>query len=156
MKIACASDAHGARDSMQRLIRTLPKVDAFCFLGDCDADADFLELLLKDAQPNAAFIAVAGNNDLASQRAGTIEMYFDETRALITHGHLFRVKLSMLPLLYRARERACALVLFGHTHCPCDETSDGVRLVNPGALNRGQWALIETGEEIRVQLLLVR
>lgn len=155
MKIACAGDAHGARGAMLRMLDALPRIDALCFLGDCDADADFLEPLLKSAQPHAAFLSVAGNNDPFSERPKTIEMSFGAARAMLTHGHLFGVKQSLMRLLYRAKERECDLALFGHTHAPFMEQIDGVWLVNPGALLKDRWALLEIEKEIRAELRTV-
>ena len=152
MRIACASDAHGAKDRLKRLIDALPRVDALCFLGDMEADGDLLEALLRERQPKALFLQVAGNNDFATALPKTVETFLGETKVLITHGHLFQVKRTMLPLLLRARERECALALFGHTHAPLDLSQDGVRLVNPGALNKGEWALIEIQGKVIVKM----
>lgn len=153
MRIACAGDAHGNRMQMEKLLETLPPVDAFCFLGDCDRDAETLHSHLMKARPGMLFHAVAGNNDPCSIRAKTMELPFDNNRVLLTHGHLFRVKLTTAVLADYANKRGCHLALYGHTHRPQDEIVDGVRLVNPGALQNGQWALIETGEVLRVRLL---
>lgn len=155
MLIACAGDAHGRKAQMEKLADQLPKVDAFCFLGDCDQDALYLQYALAEKQPEAAFYAVAGNNDPFSKLAGTLELRFENTRALLTHGHLFRVKLTLRPLAERARARGCDVALFGHTHRPYDAYESGVRLVNPGALMDGRWALMETGEPLAIQLLVL-
>ncbi len=151
MIVACASDAHGARDALHRMIDLLPQVDAFCYLGDRDADGDLIEALLSQRQPAAAFFAVAGNNDLISDRALTVETELSRARALLTHGHLFGVKQSPMRLLYAAKERGRDLALFGHTHEAYSECVDGVWLVNPGALFRGRWALIEIGDALCVR-----
>ncbi len=151
MRIACASDAHGARDYMIRLVDKLPRIGAFCFLGDCDRDATFLQYALAETQPKAQFLAVAGNNDPGSQLPGTIEWTFGETRGLITHGHLFRVKLTLSLLAEYASGRRCAMALFGHTHHHLDTWTNGVHLINPGALTHGRWALVDTEEEQRVR-----
>ncbi len=152
MLIACASDAHGARGYMIRLMEKLPKVGAFCFLGDCDRDAAFLQYALAEAQPKAQFLAVAGNNDPGSHLPGTIEWAFDKTRGLLTHGHLFRVKLSLSPLAEFAVGRKCSLALFGHTHHPEDTWMNGVHMINPGALTYGRWALVNTDESQEARL----
>lgn len=129
------------------MVAALPPVGAFCFLGDEEADAEYLQCLLAEAQPRAAFYAVAGNNDRSNRLPQSLELTLGKARAFITHGHLYRVKLSLAPLIAHAKARDCTLALFGHTHIPCNERIDGVRLINPGALRDGRWTLVDTDAE---------
>ncbi len=147
MKVAVVSDTHGAKRQMRQLMDALPRVGAFCFLGDREADGDLLYELLRERQPDALFIAVCGNNDFVSTLPTTMEVPLSGVKTLITHGHPFRVKATLLPLQLRAKERECGLALFGHTHAFLDEDADGVRLVNPGALCAGSWALLDVGPD---------
>jgi putative phosphoesterase len=153
MRIALASDAHRHAHYCQKLIQALPPVDALCFLGDMDADADLLQSLLSEAQPGAAFIAVSGNNDFCSRRARTIEMHFGAVKALLTHGHLFP---SQGALLRRAAGQGCALACYGHTHIQKLEVVDGITLLNPGALRDGRWALAELDAGVEARLMLLK
>lgn len=153
MLIACASDVHGAKRQLDRLVAALPVIDAFCFLGDCDRDAQYLSYALTEARPGVPLHVVAGNNDPFSKLPGTELLWFEKTRALITHGHLFHVKMSVSFLVAAAQKHGCSLALFGHTHQPCQKLSKGVTLVNPGALLKGQWALVDIGESIEARLL---
>ncbi|MCL1964710.1 MAG: YfcE family phosphodiesterase [Firmicutes bacterium] len=150
MKIACASDAHRAYAKEEGLIDRLPRVDAFCFLGDMDDDADCLQLLLEKKQPHAPFYAVAGNNDPFSRRPRTLTLCFGELRAMLTHGHLFRTRQAMAAA---AASQGCQLLLYGHSHKPLVELIDGVHVVNPGTLRSGQWALVDVQDPPKVQLL---
>lgn len=154
MLIACASDAHHGRTNIEKLLASLPPVDALCFLGDSDADAMLLRYGLSERQPRAAFHAVAGNWDPASALPKSELLAFGKTRALITHGHLFRVKQTLSLAADAAQVNDCRLVLYGHTHCAFDGWEKGVRLVNPGALFQGQWALIDiSGDAVSVQMM---
>ena len=112
-----------------------------------EEDALRLQYALAERQPNAAFYAVRGNCDVFSRLPETLEVRFGRTKALVTHGHLFRVKLTCSLLAEAARRRECRLALFGHTHRPACETEGGVCLVNPGALAQGKWALVRVGED---------
>lgn len=152
MIMAVSSDAHGAGERMNALLDTLPPIDVFCFLGDMDKDAEHLSYGLREKQPKAAFLAVAGNNDPFSQRPKSIEMTFEGVKTLLTHGHLFRnVRQSQRPMALQAEKMGCALVLYGHTHRAKDTCLDGVRLVNPGALMQGHWALLSIrGDQVEV------
>lgn len=154
MLIAICSDAHGARRHMDALLENLPEIDALCFLGDMERDAVYLHYGLQEVQPRAAFYAVRGNNDPFSREAETLELTLSGTRTLLTHGHLYQVKTQLAPLARRASARHCSLALYGHTHIPLDSTISGVRLINPGALMRGLWALLSIDDEgIAVQFL---
>lgn len=142
MRIAVVSDAHGARRWMDALLDVLPPVDALFFLGDMDHDAEYLCYGLAEKQPKADFLLVAGNNDPFSKQPRTVERTIEGVRMLITHGHLFRgIRSARTSLAVYAQRRGCGLVLYGHTHVTRDEQVDGVRLVNPGALMDGKWAL---------------
>lgn len=155
MLIACASDAHHARSAISALLRALPPIDAFCFLGDCDEDALRLQYGLAESQPKARFHAVAGNNNPFSKLAETEILSLQKTRALITHGHLFHVKRSLRQLAEASRGCGCQLALYGHTHEANDQWLAGVQLVNPGALMDRRWALIHMEESVRVELLVL-
>lgn len=151
MLIACASDAHGAKRQIDKLMGALPAIDVFCFLGDCDRDASYIEDTLMEAHPNILLQAVAGNNDPFSRRSKTELVWFSDTHTMLTHGHLFHVKAGTSFLQAAALKQGCKLVLFGHTHQPYHQSA-GVILVNPGALLKGQWALNNIGEKVQVSL----
>lgn len=147
MLIAVASDAHGARRCMDALIDALPTIDAFCFLGDMDRDGQYLDYGVREKQPGAAFYAVAGNNDPFSRMPTLIEQAFGGVKTLLAHGHLYHgIRASRDSLARRAASDGCALALYGHTHNRCDEEIRGVRLINPGALMRGEWALVSIAD----------
>ncbi|MCL1795287.1 MAG: YfcE family phosphodiesterase [Clostridia bacterium] len=156
MLIACAGDAHRSERDMEAMLRALPAVDALCFLGDVDADAQYLRRGLRTRQPNAAFYAVSGNCDLFPKLPASLTIRVPTTRAFVTHGHLFRVKQGLTLLAESAREMDCRLVLFGHTHIVCDRWVSGARLVNPGALRDGRYALIrcEAGTALEMEVML--
>lgn len=158
MLIAVTSDAHGAQRQMDALLRELPVVDAFCFLGDMEKDAEYLCYGLEEVHPAASFYTVAGNNDPFSRLPRSIELTFGGAKTLITHGHLFRsIRASRATLARGAKADGCALALYGHTHVQCDETLEGVRLINPGALMRGEWALIDIAHQrVEVTFRLVQ
>ena len=55
------------------------------------------------------------------------------THILLTHGHGYSVKSSLLPLRRRALELDVQLVLYGHTHLPALSEEEGVLFCNPGS-----------------------
>lgn len=155
MLIACASDAHGHAAHARAMLAALPPVHALMYLGDTDADAQRLQLLLAEQQPTAQFHAVCGNCDLFSRLPATEIHVMAGQRVLITHGHRFSVKQGLELLSEAAAQNACTLALFGHTHIPHDGFVSGVHLCNPGALKDGRYALIDMDNDAHVQLLSV-
>jgi len=156
MLIAFASDAHGNRDNISALVHSLPDIDAFCYLGDCQDDAMHLEQSLGYEKPRAAFFAVRGNCDFFSTLPDRHVLLLENTRTLLTHGHLFHVKTRMDLLPQGAAKQDCTLVLFGHTHRPFDQTASGVRMVNPGALTDGYYGLADISKDGTVSISLCR
>lgn len=143
MRLAVVSDSHHDARCMKKLLAALPKVDGLCFLGDCSSDGAALRDGLAGLQPEAAFYAVAGNNDLSSRDPREVVLPVGGRRILLTHGHSFRVKYQLDLLTYRALEIQACAALFGHTHCSHVEYAHGVLLLNPGALCNGSYALLE-------------
>ncbi len=59
---------------------------------------------------------------------------WDGIKIFMTHGHRFRVKQDLYPLLKEARAQNADVAMFGHTHIPhCTQEEDGLWVLNPGA-----------------------
>lgn len=153
MKALVISDSHGAREKLRALMvlsESSIKPDALIYCGDGIQDI----LPYRKAFP--LFWAVRGNCDLCpppgvpSERTEGMEGLW----VYIAHGHTLRVKQSMLPLSYRAREVGAKMACFGHTHHAVAEWHDGILLLNPGALCDGRYAVLEIGKlgEVRAEL----
>lgn len=144
MQIVVASDAHGAHRWMDALLEAMPPgVQAFCFLGDMDKDAQYLDYGLRECWPGAAFYAVAGNNDPFSRMPKLVTVSFDGVLCMLAHGHLYRgIREDRRSLAWHARKLGAPLALYGHTHVQREEIIGDVHLVNPGALMQGEWALV--------------
>lgn len=158
MLICVASDSHGARRDMDLLLARLPKVDAFVFLGDMERDGAYLDYGVREVCPGADFYAVCGNNDPFSQLPVTVTLGFEGTRVMVTHGHVVQqIRTSTRYLVARAKALGCGMALYGHTHVARDMEEDGVRVVNPGALMQGEYALVRfAGTDVDVELLTLR
>ena len=143
MRFAVVSDAHHDAWGLKKLLDALPVIDGLCFLGDCSSDGVILRDGLAGLQPQAAYYAVAGNNDLSSRDPREVVLPVGGQRLLLTHGHSYRVKYQLDLLTYHALEVQAGAALFGHTHCAQVEYARGVLLLNPGALCNGSYALLE-------------
>jgi putative phosphoesterase len=139
-RLGVVSDSHGGLAMVDRVIPRLRGLDALVHLGD---GADDARLIAEAA--NLPLFQVAGNGDFTQLPGERIEV-FSGVRTLLTHGHNYRVKHSLLRLALRAREAEAALVLYGHTHIAAVDMAQGAVIINPGALMNGRYAVIEFRE----------
>ncbi|MFG0257118.1 MAG: YfcE family phosphodiesterase [Phycisphaerales bacterium JB043] len=134
------SDSHAERERTARAIDLLVSLgaDAIVHLGDVCSEG------VLDAMAGApvALRFVWGNMDegLGAQEryARSLGMQCDhpaglytmcQQRLVATHGHMAWVE-------RQAREIGADYLLHGHTHTVRDESVDGLRVLNPGALHR--------------------
>lgn len=127
MKVCVVSDSHGMTERIEQVIRRHPNMDLIIHAGDHADDAKaVLDFTVK---------TVSGNCDHPAS-AATEELFeLHGIRLLVTHGHKYRVKESLLPLLYRAKEAEADIVVFGHSHVPVIIEEEGILLLNPGSLS---------------------
>ncbi len=146
MKLLVISDSHGWLSGLQEIIKLCNRdksIDGVIHLGDFERDARYIRQRIS--QP---VYSVAGNCDFARREDAELVQYIGGVKFLLTHGHLYRVKMYLLPLSYRAVEAEVQVALFGHTHAQYMGYEQGVLLVNPGALLDEKCAVltIENGE----------
>ena len=134
MKIIVLSDSHGRKSKLEELLKN-STYDYVFYLGDGLKDiSNFNENNVKK---------VCGNCDFFSTEAGTRIEKILSTLVMLTHGHLFKAKYAIEPMVSYAKENNCSLLCFGHTHKQKYEMIDGITVVNPGAFKNGQYAEIE-------------
>ena len=63
------------------------------------------------------------------------EIYIGKYRVLLTHGHYYNVSLGTEQITEDAKERGFDIVMFGHTHRPYLDDSQGIIVLNPGSLS---------------------
>ncbi|MDQ0417236.1 putative phosphoesterase [Croceifilum oryzae] len=148
MKILITSDSHGKKDLLQQIIER-EKPDHTIHCGDfC---TDLIEL------PDVPLTVVRGNCDW--ERVPEEDTYeVDGLRFYVTHGHLFRVSQSGLPLKYRAEEKDAQIVCFGHSHYPvCDQVDERL-YINPGSIKQARgfayptYSVLSIGTDQQIQV----
>ena len=130
MKILIFSDSHGNVANMEDVVR-LESPDRILHLGDLARDAEDLAAKF----PHIPVTYVPGNcdgrrPDLPEERIFTL----DGCKILMTHGHIYHVKLGMGMAVRAAREAGAHLLLFGHTHEAYCQFENGLWIVNPGSV----------------------
>lgn len=141
MKILVVSDTHNMIQNAVSLITKL-NPDYVLHLGDVCEDVKRLE----DMFPRKLIVSVKGNNDYFD-KSSPLERCFDlmGKKIFMCHGHKYNVKMSLLNLIYKAKENEADIVLYGHTHKSHIEEIDGMLVINPGSI--GTYAVIDITEE---------
>ncbi len=147
MEILIFSDSHGRGERMAAVVRRqIKKPDEILFAGDGWQDLAAFDPFRIPVQ------AVTGNCDgdlpgmlptLLLERAGH--------RIMLTHGHRFGVKSSVITIAAEAARVGADIVIFGHTHEPYLESfpvgekfgsvtlARPLYLFNPGSIGTYDW-----------------
>ena len=143
MKCLIFSDSHGNIRNMREALLRNPDVDVVFFLGDGLYDADTVSF----GDLTRAWLAVAGNCDIDRTFRGTHAVKTDAInleghRIVFTHGDIYGAKYGLGGLIRLAGEQAASVVLFGHTHTPCETYENGVYLFTPGSISSGSFGVM--------------
>ena len=151
MEFLIFSDSHGKYyGAIEAFARQVKSPDAVFFLGDGLRDMSASDF------GGSAFFSVRGNCDFFAPDGVSSELIlsFEGHRILLCHGHLFGVKSGYGALISHAAELGADIVLFGHTHKPCEEMipvgytvggrtlSRPMYLFNPGSLGQGSFGTL--------------
>lgn len=130
MKILVISDSHNViLDSQIEDIKKEGKFDLLVHCGDKYIDAEkFAEKLNIERK-----LTVPGNCDSIIGVEPTIIQEIEGKKFIITHGHLYHVKLHLHKLRDYAKKNKADIVLYGHTHKAKNETIDNILFFNPGS-----------------------
>lgn len=134
--VGILSDSHGQRARVRVALRHLIERGAtvFVHLGDFgDGVLDELaghnvRVVFGNCDDERSLASYARSLDIEVLHPGGV-FEVEGKRIGITHGHL----VEELERLYRLR---VDYLLHGHTHQRSDVVSEGVRIINPGALHR--------------------
>lgn len=140
LKYMVVSDSHNPPTYLERVAARFreEKCDGMIHLGDLVGDAKELEKLI-----GMPVEYVAGNCDYFAKDRREAVLFKEGVRVLLTHGDAYGVKYSYDRLSYAASEMNVQVALFGHTHEPFAGFVGDVMLVNPGALKKGRYAILE-------------
>lgn len=121
------SDSHGWTDEVNEIKKKYEnQVDNMIHCGDSELDFD--------EEPMHNFMKVAGNCDFDSRYPDELDFEVQGLKFFITHGHLHQVKLSLMPIAYRAEELGAKIICHGHSHIAgVWQVGDQV-IINPGSI----------------------
>ncbi|MGI8316870.1 metallophosphoesterase family protein [Halobacillus mangrovi] len=126
-KVLIMSDSHGLTEEVTEVKeRHRDEVDAMLHCGDSELSYDSIEL--QD------FHYAKGNCDFQPEMENDQVVTVGDVTFLVTHGHLYQIKSTLMPLSYRAEEVGAQVACFGHSHIAGAETVNGTLFINPGSL----------------------
>ncbi|ENQ3105445.1 hypothetical protein SAMN04488168_107115 [Bacillus sp. 491mf] len=127
MKALIVSDSHSSVKELKQLKEQYEgNVDVMIHCGDSELTSQHSEL--------EGFHVVKGNCDFTGSFPNDIITEVQNTRFLVTHGHLYNIKMTLQTLLYRAKEAEANVVCFGHSHILGAEILDDILFINPGSI----------------------
>ena len=129
MRVLIVSDTHRHNDNYFRVLEREGQLDMVIHCGDAEGS----EYLLQEAAGCPLHI-VMGNNDFFSNLPREEELEIAGKKVLITHGHYYCVSNGYELLKDEGMARGFDIVMYGHTHRPVVDKSDGIVVINPGSL----------------------
>ena len=129
MKVLILSDTHGYNDTMYEVIDREAPFDMLIHCGDLEGAYDELR-----TKVNCTLHVVAGNNEYDPDMDRVRVFDIGKYKAVLTHGHRYRLYSDLSSLFYLAAENHADFVFFGHTHVPMIKEEGPVTLINPGSL----------------------
>ena len=127
MKILIVSDTHGDSTAIKKITDMHSDYSIIIHAGDYARDLDFIG-------GTADKYSVKGNCDNpASPAPERLVITIGRSRIFLTHGHLQNAKGTYSQLVKESKENRADICIFGHTHLPLAENSDGILLINPGS-----------------------
>ncbi|WP_245732826.1 metallophosphoesterase family protein [Salinibacillus kushneri] len=125
--VIITSDSHGLVDELIQ-IKNRHKDEAAAFIHCGDSELEY------HSDEMNTFHKVRGNCDFDRNYPEDTHLTVDGQHFLITHGHLYQVKMSLMPLSYRAEEAGANIVCFGHSHLAGAEKVKDTLFINPGSI----------------------
>lgn len=126
-KILIVSDSHGSAEMLESIEKLHGMhVDLMLHCGDSELSEN--DPAIKN------FKSVKGNCDFHGGFPDEEIHEINGTKILVTHGHLYSVKTTLVNLFYKAKEAGAEIVCFGHSHLLGAEMIDDVLFINPGSI----------------------
>ena len=145
------SDSHGLTDEVKEIKKKYEsQVDGMIHCGDS-------ELNLHDKELEGFYYA-KGNVDFDSEMEEEQAFTIDGVTFFVTHGHLFNIKSTLMPLNYRAEELGADVVCFGHSHMAGAEKVENRLFINPGSCRQPRdhreptYAILNWNDDLVFQL----
>lgn len=129
MKILIVSDTHRNEDNLIEVLEKEKKTDLLIHCGDVEGAEYEIE-----GYAGCDTVFVSGNNDFFSRLPREVRLQLEGYEVWVTHGHNYYVNTNPEYIKKEAKARGVDIVLYGHTHRPVIEKTEGLIVINPGSL----------------------
>lgn len=129
MRVLVVSDTHRSNSLYLQLTKKYAPLDMVIHCGDLEGAEYTIESVV-----DCPVHMVAGNNDFFSNVPLEDEFMLAGHKVFLTHGHHYYISMGNELVKDEAKNRGCDIVMYGHTHRPVVEYSDGITAINPGSL----------------------
>lgn len=130
MKIIVVADTHKEFQKFKGIVERNLDADMFIHLGD--GEHEFVDV--ANLFPQKKFHFVKGEADFGDYKHEDI-IEAGGFRILCVHGNEHGVQDGLQQLINTAKSCDCKIALYGHTHMYRTELSDGIYVMNPGAVD---------------------
>ncbi len=129
MKILIVSDTHGRNHYYLNTMKRVSPIDLVIHLGDLEGGEEYIRSIT-----HCPIEFVSGNNDFFNFLPKEKTIQIGKYNVFLTHGHRYGVNFGMSHLEELAKKDHYDIVMFGHTHMPTINLTDGIWMINPGSL----------------------
>lgn len=150
MEIGLISDTHGLL--RPRVFEVFTGVRRILHAGDIGPPE-----LLAELETIAPVTAVWGNTDgfeVREQTSAAVRIELQGRRVVLLHGHQLG---TPTPRALRSASPDADIIVYGHTHRPLIDHTDGILVVNPGAAGAPRFglppsvAILTLGPDLKVE-----
>ena len=139
MRILVFSDSHGSTYRMREAIMKHDEADMIIHLGDGERDISLLDEEIKGRKT----VQVCGNCDIYSLLPYNELVSAGGVKIFCSHGHNEFVKHGTSHFIEKARSTGARIALYGHTHESVTAYDDGLYIMNPGSIAKGEYGAID-------------
>jgi putative phosphoesterase len=136
VKILITSDVHSNLKNLNEITKKENNISYHFDLGD----------FVSDTSNNNDIIYVKGNCDFGSEKPLEIIITLDNKKMLFVHGHKFNVKSGLQLLSAYCNKNNIDICFYGHTHIASIIKINSCTFINPGSVNKLEYALYENNE----------
>lgn len=129
MKVLIVSDTHGRCYYLEKALRRVSPIDLMIHLGDFEGGEEYIEAISP-----CPIEFVSGNNDFFNKSPWEKIIQIGKYTIMLAHGHRYGVNSNTYSIRKAAFDQKADIVMFGHTHVPMIDLTDGVWVINPGSI----------------------
>ncbi len=133
--IVIVSDSHGMEKELIDIKRR-HKQDTELFIHCGDSE------LAYQSEEMDTYYKVRGNCDFDTNYPKEVNITVDNMHFFITHGHLYNVKMNLMPISYRSDEVGANIVCLRHSHVAGGELQGGKVFINPGSIQQPRGGIV--------------